>query len=523
MLSSNAIIIGGGHNGLVCAAYLAKAGLSVTVFEADQEVGGAAKTVEFAPGMKVSGCAHILYQFHPQVISDLELENLGLSYAASNMDTVSLDPDGSHLVINGANNELTGEGIPQHDQERWPEFNARLLRFADALRPFLSQIPPRIKSPDTRDNLALARLGWAIRKLGRDDMQEFLRTILINIADLLEEEITSERLKGVISLDAVLGTHLGARSPGSLFALLYRYAGESLGAQGALALPKGGMGAVTEALMQAAERAGATVVQGAVVEKILVRNDRVMGVRLATGDELGADCVISAANPRTTLLGMLGPEHLDTAFVRRLRNIRMSGNAAKLHLALEGVPEFTNLDRLHLDGRLVIAPSVDYVERAFNPAKYGQHSPQPVVELTIPSIADPTLAPAGKHVISAVVQYAPYAPSIDWDNAREPFGDLVVDLLAQYAPTIKDQIVSTQVLTPVDLEERFRLPGGHWHHGELSLDQMLMLRPVPGAAQYATPVRGLYLCGAGSHPGGGVMGAAGMNAASRVLELESEI
>lgn len=520
MASSNAIIIGGGHNGLVCAAYLARAGLSVTVLEADHELGGAAKTIEIAPGTKVSGCAHILNQLHPKVVADLQLEEFGLEYAAADMDTVALDSDGKHLVIKGGDAELSGDGIATGDREVWPEFRARLMRFADTLKPMLGQTPPRLKSPEGRDSLALAKLGWSVRKLGRDDLREFLRVILINVADLLEDEFEDDRLKGAVALDAVLGTHQGPRSPGSLFSLLYRYAGEALGQQGALALPKGGMGAVTQALAQAAEAEGASIVTGAMVEKILVEDDRVKGVRLATGDELGADCIVSAANPRTTLLGMLGPEHLDTGLVRRLRNIRMQGNAAKLHLALDGVPEFKNLDRLHLDGRLVIAPGIDYVERAFNPSKYGHYSPEPVIELTIPSIADPSLAPAGKHVVSAVVQYAPFELKAGWDEASKAFQEKVIDLIAQYAPHIREQITAAQLLTPADLETKFRLPGGHWHHGELAIDQMLMLRPVPGVAQYATPMPGLYLCSAGSHPGGGVMGAAGMNAAARVIELE---
>ena len=516
---SNAIVIGAGHNGLVCAAYLARAGLSVSVLEAADKVGGAAQTVEFAPGMRVSGMAHILSLLHPKVYADLALEAHGLTFASANMDTVALDSDGRSLVME-RKGDVAGPDISQTDRDNWMELHTRLARYADALKPLLGQTPPRFHSSAIKDNIVLASLGVRLRRLGRTDLREFLRIVLMNAADLLNDHLTDDRIKGAVALDAVLGAHLGPRSPGSVFNLLYRHAGDILSEEGAQAMPRGGMGAVTTALQKAGEDHGVKIILGAAVDQLLVSNDRVIGVQLETGDELGADVIVSAINPRATLLELLGPQHLDVDFVHRLRHIRMKGNAAKLHLALNGIPEFRGVNRLNLDGRLMLAPSIDHVENAFNPSKYGQASDRPVMEITIPSIADPTLAPPGKHVLSAVVQYAPYDLRQGWSTAETAFKNLAIDTIAGYAPDIRDQIIASELLTPRDIEARYRMPGGHWHHGELAVDQMLMLRPLPGAAQYASPVPGLYLCGAGCHPGGGVSGAPGMNAAQRVLDKE---
>ena len=513
-------VIGGGHNGLTCAAYLARAGRRVVVVEAAEQLGGAAVTGEIAPGFRVSTCAHLLNQLHPRVIRDLKLDQRGLSYAAKNMPSVALAADGRHLTLTGEALGGTAE-LPAADRAVWPGFRARLLRFAGALAPFLAAPPPRLGTADRADHWSLAKLGWAIRRLGRSDMREFLRIAAINVADLLEDNFESDLLKGAVAFDAVLGSHLGPRSPGSVLTLLYRLCGASAGVQGALGLPLGGMGAVTAALARAAGTAGAELRCAAPVERILVEGDRAVGVALESGEEIAARCVVSSADPNRTFLGLLGSRHLDAGFVRRIRNIRMRGDAAKLNLALDGLPSFSGLGGAELGGRLVIAPGIAHLERAFDHAKYGEHSEAPAIEVTIPSIHDPSLAPEGKHVLSAVVLYAPYALKAGWDEAREAFADRVVETLAAYAPDLPGKIVARQLLTPADLERDFRMTGGHWHHGELAFDQVFMLRPVPGAAQYATPLPGLYLCGAGSHPGGGVTGAAGMNAARRVLAEEA--
>ena len=362
------------------------------------------------------------------------------------------------------------------------------------------------------------KLAWRVRRLGRDEMREFLRIIGMNVADLLEETFESELLRGAYAFDSVLGARLGPRSPNSVLTLLYRLAGATAGVPGALGHAEGGMGAVTRALAGAASRAD--IRTGAAVVRIVVEDDRAVGVELVSGERLFGRCVVSGADPRTTFLDLVGPEHLDTGFLRRVRGIRMRGAAAKLHLALDGLPAFNGVDAADLGARLLIAPGVDHVERAFDDCKYGDYSAEPAIEITIPSVHDTTLAPEGMHVLSAIVQFAPYDLKAGWDAARDAFADRAVEVMARHAPELPRRIVARQVITPLDLERDFRMTGGHWHHGELAPDQMLMLRPVPGCAQYRTPLPGLYLCGAGAHPGGGVMGAAGYNAARQVIENE---
>ncbi len=516
--SIDSIVVGAGHNGLVCAAYLAKAGHKVLVVEAAEQVGGGAVTREIAPGFKIPACAHILHLLHPRVQHDLDLKAHGLRLACKNLPTVALDPGGQVVTLSG---DKLGGAVSPADQKAWRSWRRRLLRFAGHLQPFLGAPPPRLGSGERSDTLALLKLGWALRSLGRNDLREFLRIGGMNVADLLEERFETDLLRGAVALDAVLGTHLGPRSPTTVLTLLYRLAGRGGGVPGALTLPRGGMGAVTAALAGAAEGAGAKIRTGYPVRRILVEDDRAVGVELESGEALTAARVISNADPRRTFLELLGAEHLDAGFARRARNIRMRGTAAKLNLALDDLPAFAGLDREAMGGRLVIAPGIDYVERAFNPAKYGGYSLKPVMEITIPSLHDGNLAPEGKHVLSAVVQFAPYDLKGGWSEARQDFARVLLEVLETYAPGLGAQVVASELLTPADIERQFGMTGGHWHHGELVINQMLMLRPVPGAAQYAAPVPGLYLCGAGAHPGGGVMGAAGMNAAARVIAEEA--
>jgi phytoene dehydrogenase-like protein len=348
-------------------------------------------------------------------------------------------------------------------------------------------------------------------------MREFLRVVNMNAADLLDDTLSDELLKGALAFDAVLGSNFGPRSPGSVLTWLYRLAGEAKGQSDGLALPAGGMGAVTGALLAAARGFGAEIITGAPVRRVVVEQDRAAGVELESGEVRSARSVASSADPKTTFLELAGSEHLDTGFLRRVRNIRMNGLAAKVNLALDGLPSFAGLEPEALAGRLVIAPDIGYVERAFDHAKYGEFSTEPVIEITIPTLHDKSLAPDGGHVLSAIVQYAPFDLKGGWETEREAFADLVVRSIARYAADLPDRIVARQILTPADIERDFGVTGGHWHHGDLAVDQMLMLRPVPGWAQYATPLPGLYLCGAGAHPGGGVTGAPGMNAARRIL------
>jgi phytoene dehydrogenase-like protein len=515
MTSSNneIIIIGGGHNGLVCAAYLAKAGRKVTVLEASDQLGGAAASREFAPGYKAS-CAHLLYLLDDKISKELALASHGLSMAKSGLNTVALAEDGNHLTIRP--DSVEGEGLSNEDKVAYKEYRRFMSKFAGIVGGLHNQVPPRI-TKERGDLMAMGKLALKIRMLGKEDMSEFLRIAGINIYDVLKENFDNPLLKGALSLDAVLGTFSGPRSNNSVFTALHRMSGNNSGAAGAVSIPAGGMGSVTEALAAAARKAGADIRNSSPVSRILVDGLQVSGVELAGGEQISASTVISNADPKTTFLDLLGAAHVEADFARRVNNIRTRGNAAKLHLALDGLPNFTGVDQQQLGERLVIAPSVEYVELAFNHCKYGEFSEKPVAEITIPSIHDPGLAPDGKHVLSAIVQYAPRNLGAGWTESKAAFTGVVMDLLSTYAPDIRDRTVATELLTPEDLESEFRLPGGHWHHGELSLDQFMMLRPVPKSAQYKTPVDGLYLCGAGCHPGGGVMGSAGRNAANTVL------
>jgi phytoene dehydrogenase-like protein len=505
--SKSVIIIGGGHNGLVCAAYLAKAGHEVTLLEAREYVGGAAITREFAPGFRVSAGAHLLYLLDEGISKELELEAHGLKMARTGMDTISLDPDGAHVRISGA----SVQGVSASDQAAMQEYHRRMTRFAGIIGKLHDQVPPRLGTTDRGDLLSLMKLGWRIRRLGRKDMREFLRIAGINVYDVLQEHFESELLKGALSLDGVLGAFLGARSNNSVFSALHRWSNG-----GNYSLPAGGMGAVSNAIARAAAGCGAEIRVSSPVRRILMEFDRVCGVELADGEKLMADTVVSATDPKTTFFKLLGARHLEAGFASRMNNMRTRGNVAKLHLALNAAPEFTGLDPAGAGERLVIAPSLQYVERAFNHAKYGRYSAEPVLEITIPSLHDDSLAPNGQHVLSANVQWAPRDLKGGWNEAREAFTDIVIGVIEKHAPGIRAGIRHVELSTPEDIENEFLITGGHWHHGELSMDQFLMTRPVYGAAQYAAPVNGLWLCSAGSHPGGGVMGHAGRNAANAI-------
>ncbi|HQX85238.1 MAG TPA: NAD(P)/FAD-dependent oxidoreductase, partial [Aestuariivirga sp.] len=381
-------------------------------------------------------------------------------------------------------------------------------RFANVLKPFKAMTPPRLGKGVGNEMLKLAGLGLKIRGLGRDDLREFMRLMLINVADVLDDELKDERLKGVVAFDTVLGAHLGPRSPNSLLLLLNRLAGETL------SLPAGGMGSVAAAMAKAVQALGVDIRLNAKVKSVNIVGDRATGVTLQNGDVIDATTVISAINPKTTFLDLVGPRHLDTGMVRRAGNILMRGNAVKLHLALKGAPNFNDAD---LKTRLVIAPSVRVVEDAFNPVKYGEFSHDPVMEIVIPSAFEEGFAPKGHHVLSAIVQYAPVVMDA---KARAAFLKRIMATLESYAPGIGKLVVKSELLTPENLENQYGFVGGNWHHGELAAEQMLFLRPFIGAAQYETAIPGLWLAGAGSHPGGGISGAAGWNAAERILKME---
>lgn len=504
----DAIVVGAGHNGLVCASLLAKAGKNTLVLEANAQVGGAAVTREFATGYSVSACAHLLYQLQREVQKDLGLK---FDLASEHMATIALSADGNHVRLNG--DEVSGTS--DEDAAQYKAFRRRMTRYADLLQTYFNKTPPRLSERASRsDMLTLAQLGFDIRRLGRTEMQEFLRQIGMNIFDELTERFDNSLLKGALSLDAVLGTHLGPRSPNTILTYLYRLAGT----HGTISAPAGGMSSVAEALARSARDNGATVRTGMPVKRIVVDNGRVAGVETESGESFSSSIVVSNADPKSTIMSLVTARNVETGFTRRIHNIRMRGTAAKIHLALDGLPAIAGVDEREYGERFVVAPDEHYVERAFNAAKYGEMSQNPVFEITFPSFRDSSLAPAGKHVMSAIVQYAPYQLKKGWsDRARQSLYDIALGTLSEIMPDLAQKISASETLTPADIEEQFRITGGHWHHGELTLDQFLFTRPVGGAAQYAMPLDGLWLCGAGAHPGGGISGAAGRNAARMIL------
>lgn len=514
MPSCDTIIVGGGSNGLACATRLAQSGAKVLVLEAAPTPGGGAATREFAPFYHASPLAHLLHMLDPRVVEGMDLARHGLSYAATGLATTSLSATGNHLVLEGAVGARLVGDLPDSERVAWATLRQKLLTFAGVLAPFRAMAAPRIAAGVGNELFKLARLGLQLRAIGRDDFRELLRMILINVADVLEDDLTDDRLRGALAFDTVLGAWLGPRSPNSLILLLNRLAGEAAGQTAALALPKGGMGAVAAAMARAATGAGVTLRCNARVARIVIADDQVTGVVLQGGAAIMARRVVSGIHPQTTFLNLVGARELDTGFVRRVRAIRSRGGAAKLHLALTGTPDFHGAN---LRSRLVIAPSVRAVEAAFNAVKYGEVPARPVLEIVIASAFEAGHAPEGHHVLSAIVQFAPHAPKAGLDAARAEMLANTLAVLEDHAPGINSLIKHAEFLMPQDIEATYGMVGGNWHHGELAVEQMLFLRPVIGAAQYSTPIPGLWLCSAGTHPGGGISGASGWNAAGRIL------
>lgn len=509
----DALIIGAGHNGLVCAGYLAKAGKKVLVLERADQTGGAAKTREIASGVKASACAHILHMLQPKIVKDLKLGSHGLDTSAKPLKTISLARDGKHLTLD--RRSASGADISDADKAAYSKFMERMETHAGALAPQWLKAPPRLANAGLANAAQLAKMGWDVRfGLGKEKMQDFVRIVAMNIHALLDEDLESEALKAALAFDAVLGTALEPRMATSVLTWIFRIAG---GLNSEMTMPRGGMGNVTDALEKAARGFGAEIRTGASVERILLESGKAVGVVLEGGEEIRAKKVVSNADPKTTFLKLVGARNLEAGFANRIGHVRSVGRAAKVNIVLNGLPTFVGLDESALHNRLIIAPSRRYVELAFNPAKYGELPDEPAMEITLPSIADPSLAPAGKHVLSAVVQYVPYDVKGGWETQKDALVDRILETISTYSPDLNDKVESIECLTPADIEREFGMTGGHWHHGELAIDQMFMMRPVHGTAQYATPIDGLYLCGAGAHPGGGVMGAAGHNAARTII------
>jgi phytoene dehydrogenase-like protein len=474
------VIIGGGHNGLVTAFYLAKAGYKPLIVERGAQVGGAAITDEFHPGFRCSTLAHTAGPIQPGIVRDMQLEKHGLKLIRPDVCVTALSPDGRALSLYQDMNRSAQEigAFSQKDAKKYPEFQQSLGKIAKVIGEALATTPPDIDHPSRGDLWSMLQTGRSIRKLGKKDMFRLLRWGPMAVADLASEYFETELLRAVIASRGVFGTFLGPWSAGSALVLLIRAAGDPHPA-GSACFAAGGVGSLTQAMAAAAKAAGAEIRTGAEVIEIRVQNGAATGVLLSTGEEIQARAVISNADPKRTLLKLTDPTHLSPDFVQRLQHYRGNGTVAKVNLALSGLPKFTAIQNPDaLKGRIHIGHEIDYLERAFDESKYGSFSRQPYLEATIPSLTDPKLAPEGKHVMSIYMQYAPYKLKGDWEELRKALGQTVVQTLAQFAPNLPELILTHQIITPHDLEEKYGLTGGQIFHGDFALDQFFMMRPL---------------------------------------------
>lgn len=519
----DAIVIGGGHNGLTCAAYLARAGRKVLVLERRHVLGGAAVTEEVFPGFKFSVCSYVVSLLRPEIIRELDLPRHGMELLPLD-GTMTPMPNGDYLWrVN--DHDKTRREIARHsrlDAEAYDEYGKAMIEMGRFAKPIMGMLPPDPTSLDPRGLLELLGMGRRFRDMRFHDKVNQVQLLTMSAVDFLDQWFETDVLKATMSASGIIGTFLGVRSPGTAYVLLHHYMGEIDGAFRSWGLSRGGTGAVSNAIAAAAVEFGAEIRTNAPVAQILSKNGRATGVALANGDEIHAKVVVSSVDPNLTFLKFMNERDLPSDFVDGVKRYKYRGCSGKVNLALDALPNFTCLPGTgpHLRGAISISPSIDYMERAYDDAKYGQFSSRPYMDMVIPSLTDPSVAPPGKHVMSCFVQYAPYqlADGVWDDRQREAFGDAVIDTIAEYAPNIKDIILHRQVLTPLDIEREFGLTEGNIFQGELTLEQLFFLRPVPGYAQYATPIDRLYMCGSATHPGGGIMGAPGRNAATRILK-----
>jgi phytoene dehydrogenase-like protein len=518
----DAIVIGGGHNGLTNAAYLAKAGKKVLVLERRHVLGGAAVTEEIIPGFLFSECSYVVSLLRPEIIRELDLPRHGLEILPLD-GTFTPMPGGDYLWRMNDHGRTVRE-IRRHsriDAEAYDEFSKMMTPMCRFVKPILSMIPPDPTTLKPKDLKQLHFLLQRFRDLSSDERYTLVQLMTMSAADFLDQWFETDVLKATMSASGIIGTFLGIRSPGTAYVLLHHYMGEIDGAFRSWGFSRGGTGAISNAIASAAREAGVEIRTKAGVSKIIVKNGRVSGVALTSGEEITANVVSSSVDPHLTFEKFLEPRDLPGDFLEEVKRYKFRGSSGKVNLALDSLPELKSLpgDGPHLRGAISISPSVEYMERGYDDAKYGHFSRRPYVDMVIPSLTDPSVAPPGKHVLSCFVQYAPYKLAEGtWDDQREAFGDNVIDTLSEHMPNIKKIIVGRQVLTPLDLEREFGLTQGNIFQGELSLEQLFFLRPVPGWAYYKTPVNNLYMCGSATHPGGGIMAAPGRIASQVILK-----
>jgi len=516
------IVIGGGHNGLVNAAYLAKAGRKVVVLERRHVLGGAAVTEEIIPGFLFSECSYVVSLLRPEIIRELDLPRHGLEILPLD-GTFSPMPNGDYLwrVNDHAKSMRDIRRHSRLDAEAYDEFSKMMTPMCRFVKPMLSMVPPDPTTLNPRDLKQLHFLLQRFRELSSDERYTLIQLMTMSSADFLDQWFETDVLKATMSASGIIGTFLGIRSPGTAYVLLHHYMGEIDGAFRSWGFSRGGTGAISNAIADAAREAGVEIRTKAPVGKILVKNGRACGVALQDGEELSAHVVSSSVDPHLTFEKFLETNELPGDFLEGVRRYKFRGSSGKVNLALDALPNFKCLPGpgAHLRGAISISPSMDYMERAYDDAKYGHYSRRPYIDMVIPSLTDPSVAPPGKHVLSCFVQYAPYKLAKGtWDDQREAFGENVINTIMEYAPNIKDIIIGRQVLTPLDLEREFGLTQGNIFQGELSLEQLFFLRPVAGWAYYRTPIRNLYMCGSATHPGGGIMGANGRIASQVILK-----
>jgi phytoene dehydrogenase-like protein len=517
------IVIGGGHNGLTNAAYLAKAGKKVLVLERRYVLGGSACTEEVFPGFKFSVCSYVVSLLRPEIIRDLELPRHGLEILPLD-GTFTPMPNGDYLWrVN--DHGRTRREIARHsriDAEAYDEFGKAMQAMCRFVKPILSMVPPDPATLNPKELMKLLFIGRRFQGMSSDDKYNQVQLMTMSAVDFLDQWFETDVLKATMSASGIIGTFLGVRSPGTAYVLLHHYMGEIDGAFRAWGFARGGTGAISNAIAGAAREAGAEIRTEAPIAQILVKNGRAIGVALANGDEIYADVVSSSVDPRLTFTKMIESHHLPDEFMEGVKRYKFRGSSGKVNMALDGLPNFKSMPGVgaHLRGAMSISPSVEYMEKAYDEAKYGHWSTRPYIDMVIPTLTDTSLAPPGKHILSCFVQYAPYklAPGLDWDTEKEKFGDTVVNTIAEHAPNLRDIILHRQVVTPLDLEREWGLSEGNIFQGELSLEQLFFLRPVAGWAQFRTPIKNLYMCGSATHPGGGIMGAPGRLAALEILK-----
>ncbi|MGD1933970.1 MAG: phytoene desaturase family protein [Candidatus Phaeomarinobacter sp.] len=521
--SFDVAIVGGGHNGLVAAGLLAKAGRRVVLCEALPTLGSACGTSTLVPGVRVPKCAHVVSGFPPSLIRQLKLKKYGLHVLQKNVGRVALDPDGRHIPL-CASAGATREAIfswSSRDADAWSGFSKTMDALVRALRPVYAESAPKLIPDNLRGRLEWLRHYVGERKRGASSFQKVLRLLPSNAADFLDDSFETDLLKGALSLDASIGSFHGPYSPGSLFYWAWQRAGETASASGTLQVA-GGPGGLTAALTKAAEAYGAELKTSAPVQSITAKDGQIRGLVLQNGDEVSCPIVISTVDPKATYLQLLGPRNLDAGLVGDVNRIRMRGSSAKVNLALERIPTFPKADESPLAGRLLLAPSLLDVERASNSQKYGILPDHPVMEVTLPSIMDETLTPEGRHVLSVVIPFMPFDLDRGWDAGGDILVDKVVKTLGEYSPDLPDLVMAGEVLVPPDIESHCGVARADWHQGELTLDQSMMMRPTPQLAEEAGSIKGLFLGGAGAHPGGGLTGRPALHAVAAAVRFSKE-